>query len=195
MTIIRPAVPSDQAALYRICLLTADAGADASPAGRDASLFGHLYAGPYLALQPDFAWVLEDADGPCGYVLATPDSADFYARMERDWLPPLRAQYAAQAGDPRDAALLAQLNRPWALAPALHDWPAHLHIDLLPRAQGQGLGAKLLQTALTALTNAGVTAVHLGVDPRNQRALDWYGRFGFHPLFRQPGCIWLGRRA
>ena len=111
MTIIRPAVPSDQAALYRICLLTADAGADASAAGRDASLFGHLYAGPYLALQPDFAWVLEDADGPCGYVLATPDSADFYARMERDWLPPLRAQYAAQAGDPRDAEHQRRLDQ------------------------------------------------------------------------------------
>ncbi|QNM94681.1 GNAT family N-acetyltransferase [Chitinimonas koreensis] len=189
---IRLARPSDRDALYRICLATGDAGQDAAQPGRDPELLGHLYAGPYLELQPDFAWVAEDEAGVSGYLLATPDSTDFYARMERDWLPPLRAR--SHAGHDPDGWLVKRLHSTWALDPRLADWPAHLHVDLLPRTQGQGVGARLMQAALDQLGAAGVAGVHLGVDPRNERALAWYARFGFEELFRQPGCVWFGRR-
>lgn len=194
MEIVRKACPADHAALYQICLATADAGHSAAQVGRDPDLYGHLYAGPYLALEAGFAWVADDAQGVCGYVLATPDSAGFYARMEADWLPPLRHRHV-QPAHPLDRGLVESLHQRWQLPASLAAWPAHLHINLLPRAQGRGLGERLMRTALAALDAAGAGAVHLGVDPRNQRALAWYGRFGFGELARQPGCIWLVRAA
>ncbi|WP_269532255.1 GNAT family N-acetyltransferase [Chitinimonas sp. BJYL2] len=187
---LRRARADDMAALYAICLATGNAGADASLPGRQGELLGHLFAGPYLQLAPDFAWVAEDAGGVCGYALGTDDSARFYARMESEWLPPLRQRYR----EPRiadDRWLIDMLHRPCTFNPQLMQWPAHLHIDLLPRAQGTGLGSRLMRALLDDLRRARARGVHLGVDPRNERAAAWYPRFGFTEQYREPGCIWF----
>lgn len=193
MSGLRRAQSDDLPACYAICRQTGDAGADATAPGRDPDLLGHLYAAPYLILEPAFAWVVEDEEGVCGYALATPDSARFFAAMAAEWLPPLRTRYAGMP-HPADASLVAQLHATPSFSPQLADWPAHLHVDLLPRAQGQGLGGKLMRAVLDDLRLAGGLGVHLGVDPRNERALNWYPRFGFGELFRQPGCVWMGMR-
>jgi ribosomal protein S18 acetylase RimI-like enzyme len=71
-------------------------------------------------------------------------------------------------------------------------FPAHLHINLLPSVQGQGLGRELIRTMLTALRERGIPAVHLGVSATNVSASAFYRRLGFtelasstpeHPLF------------
>ena len=54
---IRAATTGDAAALYRICLLTGDAGRDASDLYRDATLLGDVYVGPYLHAHPAIALV------------------------------------------------------------------------------------------------------------------------------------------
>ncbi|MDN3579105.1 GNAT family N-acetyltransferase [Chitinimonas viridis] len=193
MRIYRMATEADREAVYRICLLTGDAGRDASAPGRQEALYGHLYAGPYLSLAPEHAWVAEDEEGVCGYALGCANSATFYADMERAWLPPLRERYRVPQ-HPADGWLINRLQSVHTLEPRLAEWPAHLHVDLLPRVQGQGVGGVLMEKLMSSLRAAGAPAVHLGVDPRNERAVGWYARFGFVELFRQPGCIWLGRR-
>jgi ribosomal protein S18 acetylase RimI-like enzyme len=190
---LRRAKPADQAAIYRICRSTGDAGADVPP-GRDGQLLGHLFAGPYLALSADFARVVEDELGIGGYLVASPDSSRFYADMERLWLPGLRRQYADfVAQDPADERLHALLFSHWSLDPRLADWPAHLHLNLDARMQGRGIGSELMVAGLAALRAAGAPGVHLGVDPRNKRALAWYPQFGFGEHLHEPGCVWLVR--
>ena len=49
--------------------------------------------GPYTALSPDLSFVLEDAEGVCGYVLAALNSGEFYDRFRREWLPSVGKQY------------------------------------------------------------------------------------------------------
>jgi hypothetical protein len=61
---IRPYHPSDLPALYRICLLTGDSGADASQLYRDPELLGHFYAAPYAVLEPDLCFVLTHDGSP-----------------------------------------------------------------------------------------------------------------------------------
>jgi ribosomal protein S18 acetylase RimI-like enzyme len=61
-------------------------------------------------------------------------------------------------------------------------YPAHLHIDLLPRAQGHGLGRALVTTLTDALRERGVPGLHLGVDPANTGALAFYARIGMVPV-------------
>ncbi|MES1169890.1 MAG: GNAT family N-acetyltransferase, partial [Leifsonia sp.] len=68
------------------------------------------------------------------------------------------------------------------LIPELADYPAHLHIDLLPEAQGQGLGRRLIETLLDELAAAGATGVHLDMDPANTGAGAFYARLGFTRL-------------
>ncbi|WP_102125490.1 GNAT family N-acetyltransferase [Deinococcus planocerae] len=198
---IRPASPADRAALYRICLETADSGEDATHLYRDPLLVGHIYAGPYLEFEPDFAFVLEGGDGVCGYVIGAPDTAAFEARLEHGWWPALRRRYPDPADVPPDlrtpderlAHLLHHPHR--ANAAVLAGYPSHLHIDLLPRAQGGGHGRQMLECLFAALREAGSPGVHLGVGGRNTRAQGFYRHVGFRELARSPeGSLTLGLR-
>ena len=72
-------------------------------------------------------------------------------------------------------------------------YPAHLHVDLLPHVQGQGLGRRLLEGFMAAAHAAGAGGVHLGVSTGNERAVGFYGRLGFHLVERSEGALLLGR--
>ena len=70
----RSARPCDAPGAYRVCLLTGDAGEDASDRYDNPDLLGHTYVGPYLAADADLNLVVVDAEGVCGYLLATADT-------------------------------------------------------------------------------------------------------------------------
>ncbi|WP_307802770.1 GNAT family N-acetyltransferase [Cellulomonas dongxiuzhuiae] len=177
---MRPFHASDLPGMYRVCLLTGAAGEDATALYRDPELLGHVYCGPYPTADPGLSFVVVDEQGIAGYVVATADTAAFATWCERAWWPVLRARYPRLA-DPRDGTadhvLRAQIHDPGSPSvPA--SAPAHLHIDLLPRLQGHGWGRRLIETLADALRDRGVPGVHLGVDPRNTRAVAFYEHMG-----------------
>ena len=185
---IRPLRPEDLPALYRICRLTGDAGADASALYREPELLGHYYAAPYAVLEPELCFVLAGEDGPVGYVLGTANTAAFQRRAEREWFPALRARLPLPPVEDTsaDAALIRSIHDGFSSEPELARFPAHLHIDLLPCAQGRGLGRQLLDRFCAALQARGVRAVHLGVGERNHRAIAFYERYGFRLIRAYP---------
>ena len=152
MARIRPFRPDDLDALYDICLKTGDSGQDGAALYADPRLVGEVYAAPYAVLQPDLAFVAEDDRGVAGYVLGTDDTRAFEARLEADWWPRLRAIHPDPRGTPRedrtrDQRRCAQIHRPFPEPPALvAAYPAHLHINLLPRLQGRDLGRAMIGT-------------------------------------------------
>ena len=186
--VIRPFHPSDLPALYRICLLTGEAGGDATSLYRDPDLLGHVYAGPYPIADPELTFVVVDELGPAGYILGTADTLPFEQWLERAWWPTLRERYPLSE-DPHDGTedhvLVGRIHE-WAGADesVLDRFPAHMHIDLLPRAQGQGHGRRLIETLADALRARGVPGLHLGVDQRNEGAIAFYGRVGFTAVQR-----------
>lgn len=184
---IRPYQPHDLAAVYEVCLRTGDAGEDASQLIDDPDILGHLYVGPYLTLEPDLAFVLEDAQGVCGYVLGAFDSERFERRFRSEWLPRLHSRYPAPASEPATwtatERLYHRLHHPGSDLPeALRAYPSHLHIDLLKRAQGRGHGRRMVRQLLSALREHGSHGVWLGVDRRNERAIGFYRTVGFLPV-------------
>ena len=82
MAHIRAFRPDDLDSLYRICLATGDAGADAAHLYRDPELVGHVYAGGYAALSPQTAFVAEDGEGVAGYIIGPADTRAFDAKMD-----------------------------------------------------------------------------------------------------------------
>ncbi|HEY9412072.1 MAG TPA: N-acetyltransferase [Jiangellaceae bacterium] len=193
---IRRYDPSDRDALYAICLKTGASGDDATDLYLDPQLLGEVYVGPYVEYGPELAFVVEDAEGVAGYVLGALDTRAFEARCEATWWPPLRARYPVGHFPPgsADARLLDVVHRPHA-APddVVRDYPSHLHVDLLPRTQGQGYGRALIERLLGALHEAGSPAVHLGVGEANQRAIGFYERMGFTLLRQSTHGRTLGR--
>ncbi len=184
MAEIRPYQPGDLEDLYRICLATGLAGEDASGVYEDPKLLGHLYAAPYALLCPECALVAEDAEGVAGYILGAADTAAFEARLERDWWPKLRTQYADPKGSPpadwsADQRLGYAIHHPRPLRPALLErFPAHLHIDLLPRLQGQGMGRRMMDAWLALAGSMGARGAHLECSAANHRALRFYRAYG-----------------
>jgi ribosomal protein S18 acetylase RimI-like enzyme len=191
---IRPYHPSDLVALYRVCLQTGDSGNDASQLCRDEELLGHCYVAPYVVLEPDLCFVLLNDGSPCGYILGTRDSQAFRIQTEQDWFAVLRTRYAFPPAEDHsfDADLIRRIYAGARVDPDLAAYPAHLHIDLLPVAQGQGWGRTLMQTFLTRLRALHVPGVHLGVGRRNPGAIAFYERVGFQVIKSTPGGISFG---
>ncbi|GAA4966928.1 GNAT superfamily N-acetyltransferase [Nonomuraea thailandensis] len=171
--------PGEIDQLYDICVRTAAWGRDASGLLAEHRLLGDIFVGPYLACAPDLAWVLatEEVQGtpsqPVGYFLAVADTVAFEDKWEHEWWPRLRAQSPrrpVQPGSP-DVWLHSYVeNPPRTPADITSRYPAHIHVDLLPEAQGNGHGRRLWTTAIKALRSRGVPGVHLGVAARNTNA-------------------------
>ncbi|KAA0962790.1 GNAT family N-acetyltransferase [Microbacterium sp. ANT_H45B] len=190
MSRIRPYRPSDRAALYEICTRTADAGADATGVLSDDALWGDLFAVPYVERHPDLAWVVEADDGRAiGYIVATDDTEAFATWFRDEWWPALQGRYPrAETPTTREERMI---EHGYTQAPGRDahsaEYPAHLHIDLLPETQGQGLGRQLIRTLFAELTRRGVRGLHLGMDPNNTGAAAFYERLGMTPLPAEPG--------
>lgn len=189
---IRAARLHDLPAVYRICFDTADRDWDPATTPHDPDLLGHLYAGPYLLFQRELASVVVDDAGVAGYILGCADTADWQQRLERDWWPGLRSAHPVSGAAPVDAALVRGIHD-GDPDPVLPGFPAHLHIDLLPRAQGRGYGRMLLQRLLDQLRDRGVPGVHLGVGDANRNAIAFYEHLGFGTALVDEGTRWMTR--
>jgi GNAT superfamily N-acetyltransferase len=184
MAQIRPYGAGDLDAIYRICLATGLSGKDATHLYKDPKLIGHIYAGPYGVLEPESAFVLEDEEGVGGYILGAFDTHVFEKRLEAEWWPKLRAEYAPPEGAPQSLAYDDRMrwiiHRPSRTPRRVTEpYPSHLHIDMVPRLQGKGWGKRLIDAWLAAMKERGSRGAHLGVGFANERAVAFYRKYGF----------------
>jgi len=182
---IRPYRPEDRDDVYRICVLTGESGGDATGL-YPADLIPDVYAGPYLEFEPELAFVVDTGDGVAGYVIATADTRRFAERYREEWLPRFTTRYPRPDPDtvPQHVSQMIDAGyRPERmLIPEVDDYPAHLHIDILPGHQGAGWGRALMSTLLDALADRGVARMHLTMSPANTGARAFYDRLGFTEL-------------
>lgn len=196
MALIRPYRIGDAAGVDEVCVLTGAAGGDARGLWSDDGLLPDLYARPYLAIEPETAFVLDEGGRVVGYVMGTADTPRFVDAWRERWLPEL-AQRWPEPPEPPVTAEQRLLSTAWhperMLLTQTRAHPAHLHVDLLPDQQGAGHGRALVETFCRAVADAGAEAVHLGVDPANTGALAFYHRLGFTPIETRDGGTYRGR--
>lgn len=186
---------SDLPYLYDICHRTGYVGGDASAVVSDRLLLGHYFAAPYLVHDRAWCWIAADTDGPVGYLVTTPDSRAFCTWMNSEWLPRIRELSPPGPNDqwsPFESWLRELIHEPAKVPDLARRYPAHFHIDFLPRAQGQGLGSQILALFFEQAKMAGVSGVHLGVGTENVGAQAFYAKQGFQVLRRDPGVIYFG---
>ncbi len=188
------AIPTvaDLPAMYRIAMLAEEDGSATGPAAlpEDPDLIGHVYAGPYVIADPSACRVLLHRSRAVGFCVATPDSRAFEDWCESHWWPALRSRHALPRDGERsaDASLIRLIHRPERTSDQLQaDFPAHLHINLLPEAQGAGGGGRLIRAIHAELAGRGVPGVHLGVRATNVRAIGFYEHLGYRLLGDEEG--------
>lgn len=185
---IRPYRASDEAAVRDVCLRTGDLGGDATPLYQDREVVSDVFAMPYMVFDPECAFVADNGERAVGYIVGTPDTARFARQWRDEWLPRVAARHTVPPAAPDwandlEGTVLWILHHPEQMVDSVPaGYPAHLHINLLPEAQGRGVGRELVQRLCTVLKAAGAEGVHLQVAERNVGARAFYARLGFQPL-------------
>ena len=187
---------TDLSSLYRICLLTGYNGNDATPFLKDTDLVGHLFAAPYAFFEPDLCFILVKNSIPSGYILGTRDSMRFYEQCEKNWFPKLRERYPLpiKKNDSLESIFLQYLHQNHNVFEWSKSYPAHLHIDILPNAQGKGYGRKLIEIFFTELQSQNIQGVHLIVSKSNQNAIGFYQQIGLQKLQELDESIVFGKK-
>ena len=201
--LLRTVEPADIPELYAISLATGHAGGDASSLYRDGRMIGHIYSAPYAHLCPESTFVAEDEEGVCGYIAGSFDTVAFEQQLEREWWPQLRVRYAKPSGDPEtwnaDQRRSFLIHHP-SRAPSFltETFPAHIHMNLFSRSQGQGIGTALLDRWIAEARKHSVTGIHLGANAANSAAHRFWQAKGFRRLELPPSIpsgstVWFGR--
>ncbi|MCL2043630.1 MAG: GNAT family N-acetyltransferase [Treponema sp.] len=81
-------------------------------------------------------------------------------------------------------------DQPW-----LADYPAHLHIDLLPNIQRKGIGRILINTLFDELTQKKVSGLYLNVGSSNTGAIIYYKKMGFSIIKEQEWGLTMGKKC
>ena len=180
--IVRKFQEEDRPGLYHICLATGDSGANAEHLYNQKDMLGEIYVGPYLSFQPDLSFTLIH-DGVAGYALAALDTTSFEDTLSNQWWPAILEKYSNRSPEnfnERENNLFRYIqNPPLRSKEVINQYPSHLHIDLLEKAQGRGIGKAMMLLLLETLREQGSTGVHLGMGARNDRAFIFYTKLGF----------------
>lgn len=200
---IRQATIADTDALFRICILTADAGKSAIPLHDFPELPGLTYAVPYLMREATWAFVLEEVNTKevVGYVVGTHDTRKYEEDVIRNWFPVHAVRYlygslydkpGIKPGDKsyleryRDPKVYRSFDANVAFS------PAHIHINILDAHQGKGWGKRLIGVAVEHLKKKGLDGLWVGIDPRNIGARKFYKKIGFKEIEGAPDENQLG---
>ena len=172
------------------------AGGDASHLYGDPRLMGHIYAAPYALLEPQLALVVEDGDGVAGFAVGTTDTTAWERRLEQSWWPALRERFALPAeadaaGWTPDQRRAFIIHRPAATPPLVAlTYPAHLHLNLLPRLHGRGV-----DKFLRSLDERGEHPRRTSPACRGQPDQHWRGQILEEDGLHRPGSRWTAGRA
>ncbi|MBI9072787.1 MAG: GNAT family N-acetyltransferase [Melioribacteraceae bacterium] len=191
---IRPYHKSDLISLYKICLLTGDSGSDATYLYKDPNLLGSYFAAPYAVMEPELCFIATADEQPCGYILGTKNCYKFSERCENEWFDVLRKKYSYPDENEKgtDVWIRKLIHDGFKVKDDYKDYPAELHIDILPIGQGQGFGKKLMNTFISKLKDLEVSALHLEVGKKNENAIGFYKKYGFHIINEYEFSIGMG---
>lgn len=175
---IRPYQPKDFENCRKICYETSH---NFDTEKKRQALY-NMYCDYYLEFESDTCFVAADEnDEAIGYILCADNYDEYVKNYSEHYLGELK-----------------KLHKPfWLMRRAdmflrrniAKKYPAHLHIDILPKGQRQGLGHKLVDALVDALRKKGVNGVFLIVGKGNQKGINFYRKYGFKEYKKVIGGI------
>ena len=188
--------PRDREVLCDICYATGLMGESMDPVFGDQRLFTDYWMTYYLDHEPESAFVALADDEPVGYLVGCCDTRRF-ERVQSTVVWPMlwRRLITGRYGLPlRVVRFLWRTFRSQtqdrALEPPLHEYPAHLHMNVAAGHRNQGHGARLMVAFLDHLHARGVRGVHLMTTNHNTLAVPFYENRGFRLEDRAPVSVY-----
>jgi len=215
--IIRNYRREDEPAVEDITYRTGFKGEDLT--GRDffddRRLFFMFFICYYTRYEPEHFFVALDTsnDHVVGFICGATDTAAQEKSFGRKMIPRIIARiflYTTWRYPRTFKTLLGMMRGMGGLedkgttAAVRSDYPAHLHINLLPEYQHAGLGTRLMSHFEGHLIRQGVTGVHLQTTNHNYKAVPFYKKMGYaivhetaaksHPVFDNLTLITFAKR-
>jgi len=134
----------------------------------------HTFCDYYIEKEPENCFVLDDDGIAVGYIICTQDYDNYKEIFDRDYLP-LNEHLGEELYNWAKVSTFLQNKHK-------EDYPAHLHIDLLPPYHRQGWGGKLVHTLSEHLRSKKIKGVMLTTGTENMNACNFYKKYGFEQL-------------
>ena len=174
---IRAYGQSDAEQVQSVCLETAGAGLR-----RFKKFLLGSFCDYYIEAEPGNCFVATDVqDRAVGYILCSEDTKIWKKIFDENYvkrLPPIFRLAARGSG--AEAMKFAD------------EYPAHLHIDILPEYQHSGVGTGLMEVLIEHLRQKSVAGVQLTVAKSNVNARAFYQKCGFAILADRPTVVVMG---
>ncbi len=193
---VRPFAPGDREALLQIGADTAFFGAPIETYLDDRRIFMDGFYAYYTHFEPHHAWVAVQEDQVVGFLTGCVDTQAYKRVLLRKIIPRLllRVALLRYRMGRKTWVYVARMARaylwPGSQEPDLSGYPAHLHINVLPQARGQGLGGQLISAYLQQLAALKIGGVHLHTTSYNRPACHLYERMGFSIIHAHPITAW-----
>lgn len=166
---IRPYEERDKENVRFVCL-NAEGPCKSTKRGINFALA--VYCDYYIENEPENCFVATDEnDKAIGYVI----SAENFDTFKEKYLSDYYTRIAKREYRKRKSGLRAIASQ----EKYREDYPAHLHIDILPEYQNKGLGRKLMDALCDNLRSKGVKGVMFTVWHKNYNAIKFYEKYGF----------------
>lgn len=185
MITIRPYQKKDFRYVQDICMLTSVYADDDTPINR--AVICSMFCDYYLDNQSEFCFVAESDGKVVGYVLCMADLDDYYEKMSELYLPLIRK---LDSGAYFKYSAETKLSKRYIE----QGYTAHLHIDILPEYQHQGIGTQLINTLFDKLTAMCVEGVHLICGAKNTQARAFYEKCGMIDVDYITGAVVYGKK-
>lgn len=199
---IRPYRSADRPAVRHICFATGHAGSPVAAQWADQESFADMFTGYHTDREPESAFVAEIDGSVAGYLLGCRNSPDAWSPIRVAAGHVLGRGIAFRRGTAgfvwRAVADVVRDRIRHGTGPSdlVFDdpaYPAHLHIDLLPRARGIGVGTRLMGTWFDLLAREQIPGCHLQTMTENHAAVAFFRAVGFVPY--GPPVLSPGQRA
>ncbi len=147
-----------------------------------------MYCDYYIEKEPSNCFVAVDNDEESGeekvvgYILCAADCENYAKNFIKNYVPKIKETGRLSGFTARSEVFLYSRYAAF--------FPAHLHIDILPAYQRQGLGHALVNTLLEHLRGMKVKGVMLVVGRKNEKGKSFYRKFGFSEVAKVgPGIV------
>ncbi len=143
------------------------------------------YCDYYLEKEPHNCFVAEDECGNiAGYIICSENYDRFREIFLREYLPRIPKYNLFRR---ISATLSTELHAVYK-----NEYPAHLHIDVLPEYQRMGIGHKLTDALSAHLKQKNIKGVMLTVNASNKKGVGFYKKYGFTFLEERKGSAAYG---
>ncbi|TFG64427.1 MAG: GNAT family N-acetyltransferase [Spirochaetales bacterium] len=203
---IIPYQPSHLDGVHEILFRTGYMGEDliGRNAFNDRRLFGYIFCDYYLRFEPGNCFTALSSDMPervLGYIIGAGDTRAQLYRFKKTYARKivLRNSLITRLANPESflmtKTIMAYFRQDLLTAETsilYRDYPAHLHINVLPGFQGKGIGAELMTAFEERMRMQSAPGIHLITASLNEKALRFYLKNNYRRYSEEEGDFWPG---